>query len=62
VIHVIGNHKGNNNRPQESLKKVGTQARMDIEKFLGKKAYLGLQVKVSADWRNNEKSLKRFGY
>ena len=64
VIHVIREsqkgiiigHRG------ESLKKVGTQARMDIEKFLGKKAYLGLQVKVSADWRNNEKSLKRFGY
>jgi GTP-binding protein Era len=64
VIHIIREsqkgiligHKG------EMLKKVGTQARLDIEKFLGKKAYLGLQVKVSADWRNNEKSLKRFGY
>ena len=64
VIHIIREsqkgiiigHKGG------MLKKVGTQARMDIEKFLGKKAYLGLQVKVSADWRNNEKSLKRFGY
>lgn len=64
VIHIIREsqkgiligHKG------EMLKKVGTQARIDIEKFLGKKVYLGLQVKVSADWRNNEKSLKRFGY
>jgi GTP-binding protein Era len=46
----------------ESLKKIGIQARLDIEKFLGKKVYLGLQVKVSQDWRNNDKMLKRFGY
>jgi len=52
---VIG-HKG------ESLKKTGTQARLDIEKFLGKRVYLGLQVKVVHDWRNNDKMLKRFGY
>ncbi len=52
---VIG-HRG------EMLKKVGTQSRIDIEKFLGKKAYLGLQVKVTPDWRNNEKILKKFGY
>jgi GTP-binding protein Era len=53
---ILIGHKG------ESLKKVGTQARMDIEKFLGKKVYLGLQVKVAEDWRNNDKYLKRFGY
>ena len=52
---VIG-HQG------EMLKRVGIQSRLDVEKFLGKKAYLGLQVKVAADWRNNEKLLKRFGY
>lgn len=46
----------------ESLKKIGIQARLDIEKFLGKKVYLGLQVKVAQDWRNNDKMLKRFGY
>ncbi|MFO7371225.1 MAG: GTPase Era [Bacteroidales bacterium] len=46
----------------ESLKKIGIQARLDIEKFLGKKVYLGLQVKVSQDWRNSDKMLKRFGY
>ncbi len=46
----------------ESLKKIGIQARLDIEKFLGKKVYLGLQVKVAQDWRNNDKILKRFGY
>lgn len=64
VIHVmretqkgiIIGHKG------ESLKKVGIQSRLDIEKFLGKRVYLGLQVKVSPDWRNNDKILKRFGY
>jgi GTPase len=53
---IIIGHKG------EMLKKVGTQARLDIEKFLGKKVYIGLQVKVAVDWRNNEKILKRFGY
>jgi GTP-binding protein Era len=53
---IIIGHKG------EMLKKVGTQARLDIEKFLGKRVYIGLQVKVALDWRNNEKILKRFGY
>lgn len=53
---ILIGHKG------ESLKKTGTQARLDIEKFLGKRVYLGLQVKVAADWRNNDNSLKRFGY
>ncbi len=52
---MIGHHG-------ESLKKIGIQARLDIEKFLGKKVYLGLQVKVSQDWRNSDKMLKRFGY
>jgi GTP-binding protein Era len=64
VIHVMREsqkgiligHKGG------SLKRVGIQARTDIEKFLGKRAYLGLQVKVAEDWRNNDKILKRFGY
>ena len=53
---IIIGHKG------ESLKKIGIQARLDIEKFLGKQVYLGLQVKVARDWRNNDKMLKRFGY
>jgi GTP-binding protein Era len=44
------------------IKKVSTEARLDMEKFLGKKVYLELQVKVSKDWRDNEKQLKRFGY
>lgn len=52
---IIGHHGG-------SLKKTGTEARLDIEKFLGKKAFLGLQVKVAPDWRNNDRYLKRFGY
>jgi len=53
---ILIGHKG------ESLKKTGTQARLDIEKFLGKRVYLGLQVKVESDWRNNDRTLKRFGY
>jgi GTP-binding protein Era len=46
----------------EALKKVGTQARKDIEEFLGKKVFLEMFVRVEEDWRNHEKKLKRFGY
>jgi GTP-binding protein Era len=46
----------------EAIKKVGTQARQDIEAFVGKKVFLELSVKVLKDWRDNEKILKRFGY
>jgi GTP-binding protein Era len=45
-----------------ALKKVGTQSRFDIEKFLGKKVYLELFVKVKKDWRNDGRALKQFGY
>jgi GTPase len=46
----------------EALKKTGTMARIDIEEFLEKKVFLGLFVKVDKDWKNKQKSLKRFGY
>lgn len=46
----------------ESLKKVGTTARIDIEHFFDKKVFLELFVKVNKDWRNNDHQLKRFGY
>lgn len=52
---VIG-HKG------EKLKKVGQQAREDLEKFLDKKVFLQLFVKVNDDWRNSDRQLRRFGY
>ena len=52
---VIG-HKGN------MLKKVGTDARVDIEAFTGKKVFLQLFVKVDKDWRNNEGRLRSYGY
>ncbi len=52
---VIG-HKG------ERLKRVGQQAREDMERFLQKKVFLQLFVKVQEDWRNNERQLRRFGY
>ncbi len=45
-----------------SLKKVGTQARIDMEDFFQKKVFLRLFVKVDPDWRENKKELKRFGY
>ena len=44
------------------LKKVGTEARKDIEAFLNKKVFLELYVKVSENWRDDEKKLKGFGY
>ena len=64
VIHVtretqkgiIIGHQG------KALKKVGTEARKDIEKFLGKKVFLELYVKVSKDWRDKEGMLRQFGY
>jgi len=46
----------------KSLKKVGTEARIEMEKFLGKKVFLELFVKVDPNWRNDENKLKRFGY
>lgn len=46
----------------EALKKVGTQARLDIEAFFGKKVFLNLFVKVLKDWRNKDSELKNFGY
>ncbi len=44
------------------LKKIGTEARRDMEALLGAKVFLNLWVKVSKGWRNDPKSLKRFGY
>ena len=53
---IIIGHKG------ERLKRVGQQAREDMEHFLQKKVFLQLFVKVQEDWRNNERQLRRFGY
>ncbi|MEG0789043.1 MAG: GTPase Era [Alistipes sp.] len=53
---ILIGHKG------EKLKQVGQKAREDMEKFLDKKVFLQLFVKVNEDWRNNERQLKRFGY
>lgn len=53
---IIIGHKG------EMLKKVGTSARIELEKFIGKKVFLQLHVKVDEGWRNSSRQLKRFGY
>ncbi len=45
-----------------ALKRVGIEARKDIEEFAGKKVFLELLVKVQKDWRDDDKQLKRFGY
>ncbi len=46
----------------KALKTVGTQARKEIEKFLGKQVFLELHVKVSKNWREDENKLRNFGY
>jgi GTP-binding protein Era len=46
----------------KALKRVGTEARKDIEAFIGGKVFLELYVKVDKNWRNDESKLKRFGY
>lgn len=53
---IIIGHQG------KPLKKIGTQARKDLEIFFGKKVFLELYVKVAKNWRDNDKDLKRFGY
>ena len=53
---IIIGHRGS------SLKKVGMEARKDIEDFFEKKVYLELFVKVEKDWRNKDRMLKNFGY
>ncbi|HOW32135.1 MAG TPA: GTPase Era [Bacteroidales bacterium] len=53
---IILGHKG------AAIKKLGMAARKDIEAFIGAKVYLELSIKVSDDWRQDERQLKRFGY
>ena len=53
---IIIGHQG------KVLKKVGTEARKDMELFLEKKVFLELFVKVNKDWRDSDNELKRFGY
>ncbi|WP_375253174.1 GTPase Era, partial [Dokdonia donghaensis] len=53
---IIIGHKGT------ALKRVGVEARKDLEKFFGKQVHLELYVKVNKNWRSSERQLKRFGY
>ena len=46
----------------KSIKRLGTDARHDIEDFTGKKCFLELHVKVLKDWRNSDRALRQFGY
>ena len=45
-----------------ALKKVGTEARLDMEDFFQKKVFLQLVVKVDSDWRESRRELRKFGY
>lgn len=53
---IIIGHKGS------ALKRVGVEARKDLQKFFGKQIHLALYVKVNKNWRSNDRELKRFGY
>jgi GTP-binding protein Era len=53
---IIIGHKG------AGLKRIGTEARKDLEKFFNKKIFLQMYVKVNKDWRKKAEQLKRFGY
>ena len=53
---IIIGHKGS------ALKRVGVEARKDLEKFFGKQIHLELYVKVNKNWRSDNKQLRRFGY
>ena len=53
---IIIGHKGN------ALRKVGTKARIDLEKFFEKKIFLDLKVRLNKNWRSNDLELKKFGY
>ncbi|MBL0339584.1 MAG: GTPase Era [Bacteroidetes bacterium] len=53
---ILLGHKG------EAIKRLGTDARKKIEKFVGKHVFLDLTIKVKSDWRNDERSLNKFGY
>ncbi|HET8810772.1 MAG TPA: GTPase Era [Flavobacteriaceae bacterium] len=53
---ILIGHKG------KALKRIGVEARKDLEKFFGKQVHLELYVKVNKNWRSDKKQLKRFGY
>ena len=46
----------------KAIKKLGTEARKDIEEFTDKRCFLSLHIKVLKDWRNSDRALKSFGY
>ncbi len=53
---IMLGHQGN------AIKKTATQARKDIEAFVGKKVFLETTIKVKKDWRDSENMLRQFGY
>ena len=53
---ILIGHKGS------KLRKIGTQSRVEIEKLFNKKVFLETPIKISKNWRDDEKKLKKFGY
>ena len=54
--NIIIGHRGS------MIKRFGTEARKDIERFFDKKVFLQTFVKVDKDWRNDDRKLKKYGY
>lgn len=46
----------------KAIKRLGMEARKEIEEFTGKRCYLELRIKVLKDWRNSDRALRQFGY
>jgi GTP-binding protein Era len=44
------------------IKRLGSEARRDLERLLGTHVYLDLRIKVKKDWRRDASQIKRFGY
>ena len=53
---ILIGHKGS------KLRKIGAQSRVEIEKLFNKKVFLETPIKISKNWRDDEKKLKKFGY
>lgn len=53
---ILIGHRG------QKMKRIGIEARKDIERFVGKRVHLTLYVKVDKGWRSSDKKLKRYGY
>ena len=62
MLNVIHKRESSLAKAASSIKKVGVEARKDMEVFFGKKVFLETHVKVADNWRKQAFKLKQFGY